>query len=100
MAYDTPATALSRHQGVLEIIIAERIAAPPAPQRFATNQQRAQLKPPAGLGWSNHRGNIELRTVSDKLRATVLCPGLVDTALGINSAVEAGRVNALLADLV
>ena len=29
--------------------------------------------------------NIELRSVSDHLGATVLCPGLVDTALGSNS---------------
>ena len=26
--------------------------------------------------------NVELRTLSDKLGATVLCPGLVDTPLG------------------
>jgi len=53
--------------------------------------------------------NIELRSVSERLGVTVLCPGLVDTAVGSNSyalvppgavaaiaAIEAGRVHAVV----
>jgi NAD(P)-dependent dehydrogenase (short-subunit alcohol dehydrogenase family) len=41
--------------------------------------------------------NVELRSVSAQLGATVLCPGLVDTPLGVNSAklVPAGAVATL-----